>query len=330
MAMAETTRVAVIGAGGWGYQHARAFFEREDTELVAIAGRNPEKTAKRAAAFGTKPYTNIDQMLQAEKPDLVSICLPAQHNFEVTLNVIEKGFPVFAEKPLAYRLEHGRALIDAAQRKELFFAIDFEQKYSIPCLKAQEAIRAGRLGTPVFALWRFGHGWESVMDHPHMNLIEAQCHGINMLETLCGRIRSVSAEMTDTGGKGSFASFSLSLRFENGAVGSFLATVDADEHNRLSQLVEIGGTKGRILIEDNVRRYSFQEKGSDTEEVWQAGFFDDDGRRFNKNLDRYLDDMLPALREGRRPPVPAAEGLRALEIAYAAIESFENGRRVEV
>ena len=64
--MAETTRVAVIGAGGWGYQHARAFFEREDTELVAIAGRNPEKTAKRAAAFGTKPYTNIDQMLQAE------------------------------------------------------------------------------------------------------------------------------------------------------------------------------------------------------------------------------------------------------------------------
>ena len=113
-------------------------------------------------------------------------------------------------------------------------------------------------------------------------------------------------------------------------MGSFLATVDADEHNRLSQLIEIGGTKGRILIEDNVRRYSFQEKGSDTEEVWQAGFFDDDGRRFNKNLDRYLDDMLPALREGRRPPVPAAEGLRALEIAYAAIESFETGRRVEV
>lgn len=30
-------RVAVIGAGGWGYQHARAFSGRSDTELVAIA-----------------------------------------------------------------------------------------------------------------------------------------------------------------------------------------------------------------------------------------------------------------------------------------------------
>ena len=42
-------RGAVIGAGGWGYQHARAFSGRSDTELVAIAGRTQERTAKRAA-----------------------------------------------------------------------------------------------------------------------------------------------------------------------------------------------------------------------------------------------------------------------------------------
>ena len=66
------------------------------------------------------------------------------------------------------------------------------------------------------------------------------------------------------------------------------------------------------------------------EEVWQAGFFEDDKRSFTKSLDRYLDDMLPAFRDGKEPPVPATEGLRALEIAWAAVESFKTGKRINV
>lgn len=327
--MNEQIRVAIIGAGGWGYQHARAFAARKDTRIVAFAGRTAERTQQRAEEFSAHFYTDISQMLEREKPDLVSICLPAQHTFEATMQVISAGCPLFVEKPLSYDLQEARTLIDEAQKRNLFFAIDFETRYSIPCLKAAQAIRDGKLGRPVFAHWRFGHGWDGKMTHPHTNLIEAQCHGINMLEALYGKITSVMAEMTDNGGRDSFSTFSLSLRFENGAVGSFLATMDANEHNRLSQLTELGGTEGRILIEDNVRRYSFQSTNSDTEEVWQAGFFEDSLRSFNQNLDRHLNDVIPALIEGKEPPIPATEGLRALEIAYAAIRSFETGKRVE-
>lgn len=328
--MDHQIRVAIIGAGGWGYQHARAFAARKDTRVVAFAGRTEERTRRRAEEFSAGYYTDIQEMLDREKPGLVSLCLPAQHTFEATMQVIRAGFPLFVEKPLAYDLQEAKTLIREAQKRDLFFAIDLEQRYSIPCLKAAEAIRNGKMGKPVYAHWRFGHGWDGKMTHPHTNLIEAQCHGINLLESLCGRINSVMAEMTGNGGRDSFSTFVLSLRFTNGAVGSFLATMDANEHNRLSQMIEIGGTDGRILIEDNVRRYSFQPTASDTEEVWQAGFFEDSLRSFNQNLDRYLDDMLPALKEGKEPPVPASEGLRALEIAYAAIESFETGRRVNV
>src|SRR6185312_16917436 len=97
-------RVALIGAGGWGYQHARVFSQHGDVEFVAIAGRNPEKTAARAAEFEVRPYTDIDRMLEVEKPDLVSICLPNQGHFEPTLRVIEAGFPLLVEKPLVFDL----------------------------------------------------------------------------------------------------------------------------------------------------------------------------------------------------------------------------------
>ena len=327
--MPEKLRVAIVGAGGWGFQHARAFSEREDVELVGIFGRTAERTKKRADRFHVPYYTDVKEMLQKEKPDFVSVCLPAQHTFETTMAVIEEGVPLLVEKPLAYKLEEAELLVQKAEEKNLFFAIDFEQRYSIPCLKAKEAIEAGRLGTPVFAHWRFGHGWGTqFIDHPHTNLIEAQCHGINMLESLVAPIESVMAEMTENGGRKSFSTFTMAIRFKNGAVGSFLATLDANEHNQFSQMIEIGGTDGRILIEDNVKKYTFQKTDSDMAEVWSAGFFEDDKRSFQKSVDRYIDDMLKAFRAGKEPPVHAKEGLRALKIAYAAIESYQQGKRV--
>jgi len=37
-------RVALVGAGGWGYQHARVFAARDDVELCAVAGRTEART----------------------------------------------------------------------------------------------------------------------------------------------------------------------------------------------------------------------------------------------------------------------------------------------
>lgn len=329
--MSKKLRVAVIGAGSWGYQHARAYFQRKDTELIAIVGRTENKTKARAEEFCTSYYLDIDEMLEKEKPDFVSVCLPAQHTFEATMKIINAGIPLLSEKPLAYKLEEAEEMIRCAKEKNLFYAIDFNQRYSIPCQKAKQAIDCGRLGKPVFALWRFGHGWgEPYIDHPFLNLIEAQCHGLDMLEHLCGPIESVMAEMTDNGGRKSYSTFTLSLRLQNGGIASFLATLDANEHNKLSQLIEIGGTNGRILIEDNINSYTFQATDSDMAETWRAGFFEDDYRSFGKNLDRHLDELIPALIRGEQPPVPAEKGLRALKLAYAAIESFETGKRVMV
>ena len=98
-------RVAVIGAGGWGYQHARAFWSRKDTQLAAIVGRTAQRTQERADAFQVPWYLDIREMLEKEKPDFVSVCLPAQHTFDATMTVIEAGIPLMSEKPLAYRLE---------------------------------------------------------------------------------------------------------------------------------------------------------------------------------------------------------------------------------
>lgn len=325
--MNDKIKVAVIGAGGWGYQHARAFSERRDTYLCSITGRTEERTKRRAAEFGVPWYLDINRMIEEQKPDLISLCLPGQQTFAPTMEVIKAGIPLLVEKPLAYKLEEAEEMVREAKERDLFFAIDFNHRYSIPALNAKADIDKGRLGEVVFALWRFGHGSGS-LDHQFLNLIEAQCHGLDMLEYLCGNIRSVMAQMTDMTGKNSYSTFSLALEFENGGVGSFIGTFDSSENYPLSHFVEINGTKGRILMEDSVQKYSFQEVNGRRAEVWNSAFFRDDERAFNKNIDRHLDALIPALREGREPPVKAEKGLRALKLAYAAIESFRTGKRV--
>lgn len=331
--MKEPTRVALVGAGWWGAQHARALTEHPDVELCAVVDKHGERAQARGRLYGTHVYGDISSMLEAEHPDLVSLCLPNSVHFEPTREVISAGYPLLVEKPLTVDLADADILVKEADQSDLFFAIDFNHRYAVPIERARSAIESGSLGEVVFATWRFGgeRSIRSGIHHPFGNLIETQCHGFDLLEHLCGPIASVSAEMTDLGAPAErWQTVVLALRFTSGAVGSFVGTYDSSYAYPGTHLLEVNGTEGRILVEDTVRRFSFQATASETAQVWQAGYFNDRDRTFAGTLDRYLGATLEAFRAGQPPPVPALAGHRALALAYAAVESWETGRRVRV
>ena len=111
---AAPLRVAVVGTGGWGAQHARAIAARLDCELVAVVGRDPERAAVRGADYGARAYTSIDGMLEAEHPDLVTVSLPNEQHFEPTMQLLRAGVPLLVEKPLVFDLDEADALLEAA------------------------------------------------------------------------------------------------------------------------------------------------------------------------------------------------------------------------
>lgn len=317
------TKVAVVGTGGWAEQHAMLFSRREDTELVAVVGRHEGRTAARAERYGALPYTDLDRMLDAEQPDLVTVSLPNEHHFDTTLRLLRTGVPLLVEKPLVFELGEADALLDAAAGS--FFAINFNWRYAEPVARARAALQRGDLGELTFATWRFG-GEPGTSAHPHAQLIETQCHAFDLLENLCGPIASVAAQMTDKAGRG-FSTTAIALEFENGAVGTLMGSYDSSYAYPRTHSLEVNGSLGRFLIDDTVKRYTFSRAGDETASVWEAGFFNDEGRDFYATFSRHVDALLPALAAGDPPPVHAAAGRRALELALASIESFETGRR---
>ena len=142
--MNDKLRVAVVGTGEWwGREHARVFSRRADVELCAIVGRSHAKAVQRAGEFATTPYVDLDAMLEAERPDLVSLCLPNEGHYDTTMRVIEAGYPLLVEKPLVFDLGEADRLLAAAADRDLFFAINFNHRYARP---VEMAARRDRLG----------------------------------------------------------------------------------------------------------------------------------------------------------------------------------------
>jgi predicted dehydrogenase len=327
--MSARLKVAVVGAGVWGEQHARVFASRRDTELVGIVARTAQSAERRAAAYETTPYTNIARMLEGARPDLVTTSLPNEAHFEPTLELIRAGVPVLAEKPLVFDVGEAAQLIDEAADRDLFFAIDFNHRYAEAIQRARAAIQAGELGEIVHAIWRFG-GEANPGASPYRNLFETQCHGFDMLEHLVGPIASVMAQMSNKTDSAAYNTMAIAVEFANRAVGSILGTYDSSYAYPDTQYIEVNGTKGRALIQDTVQKLTLSTIGSETHQVWQPGYFNDTARTFTHTLDRHVEDVLTALRAGDEPPIHARAGQRAVALAAASVQSFERGVRVTV
>ncbi|HEU5078987.1 MAG TPA: Gfo/Idh/MocA family oxidoreductase [Opitutaceae bacterium] len=319
-------RVALVGSGYWGRHHARVFHEHPQAELCALVGAT-DRGKPLAERLGARHYRDLQAMLGAEKPDLVTVCLPFQRQAEMTLRVLRAGYAVLTEKPLAATSAEARELLREAETRRLFFGINFNHRYAHPFQLARQAIDRGDLGETVCGVWRFGGAWDP--QHPHGTLIESLCHGFDMLEHLIGPVSSVMCEMTDKTGAG-FRSAALSLAFANGAVASVLGTYDSSFEYPYSHYFELNGTEGRVFIRDTQKHFLLTRKGSEISKTWEAGLFNDAARQFTRMMDAHLDAVIAAFIAGAPPPIPAQCGLRALLVAEAAIASHAEGQRMPV
>jgi predicted dehydrogenase len=100
-------RVALIGASGIGKHHAK-WWHLEGADVCAFAGTTPESVAKAEAGlkalfpFEGRAYTDVEAMLQREKPDIVDVCSPHPCHYEHVRTALLSGCDVFCEKPFVY------------------------------------------------------------------------------------------------------------------------------------------------------------------------------------------------------------------------------------
>jgi predicted dehydrogenase len=107
-------RVAVVGVGDFGRNHARLYHQMEDTKLVGVVDAAPERARQVAEEFSTSALPDIESL--RGKVDAASVAVPTIHHASVGCRLLEMGIDVLVEKPMAASLAEADRLIETARR----------------------------------------------------------------------------------------------------------------------------------------------------------------------------------------------------------------------
>ena len=99
-----------------GGVHLGVYKSMQDIELVALCDIRMEMLEKKAAGLSARLYADYEEMLAAEKPDMVDICTPTYLHVEMAIKAMEAGAHVLSEKPMALNGEETDRLLEAIKR----------------------------------------------------------------------------------------------------------------------------------------------------------------------------------------------------------------------
>lgn len=151
-----TYRVAVLGSGGIASHHAGYYARHPRTTIVAAADMRPEALAAFCEKWEVPArYSDYRELLEKEKPDLVSICTWTHTHPELTIAAAEAGVKgILCEKPMSAHLGDARRAVALCERLGIPLAIHHQRRFA-PCIAAaRKKIAAGAIGTPLAGWWR--------------------------------------------------------------------------------------------------------------------------------------------------------------------------------
>lgn len=143
----NSLRVAVVGCGYWGPNHARNLAGLPDCELVAICDRDPRRLAHlKSLQPGAECYSDFDQMIESGNLDAVVISTGVNSHFTLTQKSLLAGLHTLVEKPMASSSSECDQLVELAASRNLVLMVGHTFLYSPHVRKIKDIVDAGDLG----------------------------------------------------------------------------------------------------------------------------------------------------------------------------------------
>jgi predicted dehydrogenase len=147
------TGVVVVGTGFGCVTHVRALMGA-GFDVLALVGRDPDRTERRAAAVGVpRAYASLNEALSLPGVAAVTIATPPHTHAALVLEAIDAGKHVLCEKPFARDSTEARTLLDAAERAGIVHLLGTEFRYDTGQALLARAIHEGAVGEPRLALF---------------------------------------------------------------------------------------------------------------------------------------------------------------------------------
>ncbi|MBQ3588924.1 MAG: Gfo/Idh/MocA family oxidoreductase [Clostridia bacterium] len=247
-------RICVIGYGGMGSWHVAHALKSDVLELSGIWDIDEQKRAL-ATERGIYAYGSLDEVLNDDSIDLVTIAIPNDVHLEVVLACLNAGKNVICEKPVALSSADLEEMIACAKKNGKLFTVHQNRRFDVDYLAMQQLADSGEIGKPLRIESRI-HGsrgipsdWRGEKAHGGGMILDWGIHLIDQLMLIYKDevIDTINCEITNITNKEVDDGFYLTITFKSGAV----AFVEVGTYNFIAlPRFYMKAEKGTALIAD--------------------------------------------------------------------------------
>ena len=326
---------AVIGVGMMGRNHARVYAEMPAIELVGVSDLNETAADKIARQYNCQAFTDYVTLLDKTKPDLLTIAVPTAEHLAVAMVAIERGIHLLIEKPIAFSVAEGQAIIDAAKDAGIVLMIGHIERFNPAVTALKTHLADGELGR-VFQIDARRQGPFPARVQDVGVVIDLAVHDLDVMRYITGEeIERVYAETERRIHSSREDLLTGLVRLSDGAVGTLM--INWLTPTKIRELT-VTGERGMFRVDYLTQDLYFFENGTTSTADWHLRDLRGvtEGRMIRhlvhkrEPLRAELEAFVAAAQGESGVPITGEDGLQALRLAQAIVQSGEDNRMMQM
>lgn len=327
-------KVGIVGVGFMGTTHAAGWAETP-AEIVGFTAETQQEAGAIAEKYHARIYPSLEEMLP--DVDVVDICSPTHLHYEMVLKAAAAGRHVVCEKPLARTTQQAQKIVDACQKAGVQLMVAHVVRFFPEYALAHAAVAEGQIGKPgVIRLHRGSYRPKKPAGNWFLDevksggiLMDLMIHDYDYACWVAGDVESVFAQRVTEHHIEAPVDYGLVILTHRSGALSHISGAWAYPPPTFRTHLEIAGDKGLIEFDSDgtapIQNFILRTGGSDAPDVALPS-----SPVSESPYTTQIKEFYRALAEGIPARISAADGLLAVQIAEAALESAHSGQPVKL
>jgi predicted dehydrogenase len=326
-------KIGIAGTGFMGSTHAAGWVETAAT-LAGFVSQTPAHAQTLAAQYGVQVYPDFATMLA--EVDVVDICTPTHLHHEMVLAAAAAGKHIICEKPLARTIEQGQEMIAACEQAGVKLLVAHVVRFFPEYAQAKATVERGDIGQPaVMRLTRGTFRPKKALDNWFVDfeksggmMMDLMIHDFDYARWVAGEVESVFAKNISSRHPQAPIDYGLAILTHRNGTLTHVEGSWAYPPPLFRTRLEIAGADGWLEFDSSKTAaigLHLQQTPTETPDVPLPS-----SPLSESPYTSQLKAFYAALVNDTPIPVTAADGLAAVQIALAAIESAQTGKAVRL
>ena len=327
-------KVGIVGAGFMGTTHAAGWAETP-AEIIGFTAETNQEAGLLAERYHTKIYPSLDDMLA--DVDVLDICSPTHLHHDMALKAAALGKHIVCEKPLARTSQQAHEIVSAARKAEVQLLVAHVVRFFPEYALARSAVAGGQIGKPaVIRLHRGSYrpkkptgNWFLDEEKSGGILLDLMIHDYDYARWVAGEVESVSARRVTELHPEAPVDYGLVILSHRSGALSHIAGAWAYPPPTFHTHLEIAGDRGLIEFDSDgtapIQNLILKTGGSDAPDVPLPS-----SPVSESPYTTQIKEFYGVLAEGKTARVSATDGMIAVQIAEAAMQSAHTGQPVRL